>query len=75
MELGIFAKTFRRPDAQATLKAVQALELGCVQFNLECAGLLSMPEEVPAPALATIGAASRETGVRLEALSVSKDKT
>jgi sugar phosphate isomerase/epimerase len=69
MELGIFAKTFRRPDAQATLEAVQALGLRCVQFNFECAGLPSMPEEVPSPALATIDAASRDTGVRLAALS------
>ena len=43
MELGIFAKTYRRPDVRATLDAVRALGLGCVQFNLECAGLLSMP--------------------------------
>jgi sugar phosphate isomerase/epimerase len=69
MELGIFAKTFRRPNAQATLEAVQALGLGCVQFNFECGGLPSMPEEVPPLALATIGAASRDTRVRLAALS------
>ena len=29
MKLGIFAKTFRRPDAQGTLEAVRALRLGC----------------------------------------------
>src|SRR5690242_11134552 len=69
MELGIFTKTFRRPDSRATLEAVRALGLGCVQFNFECAGLASMPQEVPAPALAAIAAASRETGVRLAALS------
>ena len=69
MELGIFAKTFRRPDAQTTLEAVRALGLGCVQFNFECAGLSSMPEAVPAPALATIAGASRDTGVQLAALS------
>jgi sugar phosphate isomerase/epimerase len=69
MELGIFAKTFRRPDAQATLEVVRALGLGCVQFNFECAGLSSMPEEVPRSTLAAIAAASRDTGVRLAALS------
>jgi sugar phosphate isomerase/epimerase len=69
MELGIFAKTFRRPDTQTTLEAVRALGLGCVQFNFECAGLSSMPEEVPSSTLAAIGAASRDTGVRLAALS------
>jgi sugar phosphate isomerase/epimerase len=69
MELGIFAKTFRRPDAKANLEAVRALDLRCVQFNLECAGLPSMPEAVPPPALVAIGAASRDAGVRLAALS------
>ena len=69
MELGIFAKTFRRPDAHGTLEAVRALGLECVQFNFECAGLPSMPAEVPPPTLAAIASASRETGVRLAALS------
>jgi sugar phosphate isomerase/epimerase len=69
MELGIFAKTFRRPDTRTTLEAVRALELGCVQFNFECAGLSSMPEEVPSSTLTSIAAAARDTGVRLAALS------
>lgn len=69
MELGIFAKTFPRPDVQTTLEAVQALGLHCVQFNFECAGLPSMPEEIPSSTLAAVAAASRDTGVRLAALS------
>lgn len=71
MELGIFAKTFRRPASRATLEAVRALDLRCVQFNFECAGLPSMPDEVPSSTLASVGAASRETGVRLAALSAT----
>jgi sugar phosphate isomerase/epimerase len=69
MELGIFAKTFRRPDSRATLEAVRAIGLRCVQFNLECAGLSSMPEEVPPATVAAIASASHDTGVRLAALS------
>jgi sugar phosphate isomerase/epimerase len=69
MELGIFAKTFPRPDARTTLEAIRARGLQCAQFNLECAGLSSMPEAVPQPTLASIRAASRDTGVRLAALS------
>ena len=69
MELGIFAKTFRRPDAQATLEAVRAAGLRCAQFNLECAGLSSMPAEVPPETLTAIASASRTTAVRLAALS------
>ena len=71
MELGIFAKTFRRPDSRATLEAVRALGLRCVQFNFECAGLRSMPDEVPPSILASIADCSRETGVRLAALSAT----
>jgi sugar phosphate isomerase/epimerase len=71
MELGIFAKTFRRPDARATLEAVRLLGLRCVQFNFECAGLLSMPDNVPPSVLTSISASSRETGVRLAALSAT----
>ncbi|MBV8899967.1 MAG: sugar phosphate isomerase/epimerase [Verrucomicrobia bacterium] len=69
MQLGIFAKTFRRPDPGTTLEAVRAIGLRCVQFNFECAGLASMPEEVPAAILAAIASASHDTGVRLAALS------
>lgn len=69
MELGIFAKTFRRTDSRATLEAVRAIGLRCVQFNLDCAGLSSMPEEVPPAAVAAIASGSHDTGVRLAALS------
>ena len=34
MELGIFARTFARPTVEATLDAVAAHGLRCVQFNL-----------------------------------------
>ena len=71
MELGIFGKTFRRPGSRATLEAVKALGLRCVQFNFESAGLPSMPDEVPSPILDSIAAALRETGVRLAALSAT----
>ena len=39
MNVGIFAKTFARPSLEATLDAVRAHDLDCVQFNLACAGL------------------------------------
>ena len=47
MRLRIFAKTFPRPSLEETLDAVRAHGMGCVQFNMSCAGLSSMPEEVP----------------------------
>lgn len=47
MWLGIFTKTFPRPSLEETLDAVRAHGLGCVQFNMTCAGLPPMPEEIP----------------------------
>ena len=46
MKIGIFAKTFPRPSLEQTLEAVLAHGLDCVQFNLACVGLPSMPEQL-----------------------------
>ena len=46
MRLGIFAKTFVRPHLAATLDAVAACGLDCVQFNFACAGLPSVPQRI-----------------------------
>ncbi len=48
MRLGIFAKTFARPTLEATLAAVRSHGLDCVQFNLACAGLPSLPVRIDA---------------------------
>jgi sugar phosphate isomerase/epimerase len=50
MRLGIFAKTFVRPSLEATLDAVKSHGLDCVQFNMACAGLPSLPDDI-SPAL------------------------
>jgi sugar phosphate isomerase/epimerase len=50
MEIGIFAKTFARPTLEQVLDAVQAHGLTCVQFNLSCAGLPTLPDRID-PAL------------------------
>jgi sugar phosphate isomerase/epimerase/pimeloyl-ACP methyl ester carboxylesterase len=46
MRLGIFCKTFARPDLPANLDAVRDCGLDCVQFNFSCAGLPSLPEKI-----------------------------
>jgi sugar phosphate isomerase/epimerase len=46
MRIGIFAKTFARPTLAATLDAVGSHGIDCVQFNLACAGLPSLPERI-----------------------------
>ena len=54
MQIGIFAKTFARPTLAATLDAIVAHGLHCVQFNLACAGGPSMPERIEPALVATI---------------------
>jgi sugar phosphate isomerase/epimerase len=51
MEIGIFAKTFRRPDLETTLDAVVASSLTTMQFNLALAGGVSLPDAIPAAAI------------------------
>ena len=46
MQIGIFAKTFIRPTLEETLDAVKLYGLRCVQFNMVCAGLPSMPDRI-----------------------------
>ncbi|WP_062203420.1 sugar phosphate isomerase/epimerase [Aureimonas sp. AU12] len=69
MRLGIFAKTFPGTDPASVLTAVAATGYETTQFNLACAGLASMPDEVPPEAIAAICAASASSGVSLAALS------
>lgn len=59
MEIGIFAKTFVRSTLGEALDAVVSHGLRCVQFNLACAGMPSMPERI-----AGAGAIRRELAAR-----------
>lgn len=69
MQLGIFAKTFAATDPAASLAAVREAGYACAQFNMRCAGLAELPDEVPDAVLARIAAAAHATGVALAALS------
>ncbi|HTI03302.1 MAG TPA: sugar phosphate isomerase/epimerase [Acidisoma sp.] len=67
--IGIFAKTFPGQTASSVLTAARDAGYGCVQFNLSCCGLPSMPDSLPAELVADIAAASANTGVTIAALS------
>ncbi|MBB5751578.1 sugar phosphate isomerase/epimerase family protein [Prosthecomicrobium pneumaticum] len=71
MRVGIFAKTFPGSDPETVLSAAKAAGYDCVQFNMSCAGLASLPEAIPDEALAAIRLASRRTGVAIAALSAT----
>jgi sugar phosphate isomerase/epimerase len=70
MRLGIFAKTFPGTQPLAVLGAAREAGYGAVQFNLACAGLPSLPADMPPDAvLDGIAAAATATSVELAALS------
>jgi sugar phosphate isomerase/epimerase len=70
MQLGIFAKTFDRPDVASCLQAVADAGIPATQFNLSVAGLPTIPEQpVPDDLVNAIRAAVDQAGVALTAIS------
>ncbi len=69
MDIGIFAKTFTRPSPAETFEAVAALGIGSVQFNMACADLDPMPDQVPAGLAERIRDDAARWGVTIAALS------
>lgn len=69
MQIGIFAKTFVRPTLDATLDAVVAHGIRAVQFNLDCAGVPSMPAQIDPVLSATIRRALAARGIGMAAVS------
>jgi len=69
MQIGIFAKTFAGSDPLSVLSSARESGFATTQFNLACAGLPSMPDVVSSEVIASIKAASKQTGVSLAALS------
>jgi len=69
MRPGIFAKTFSRPTVEGVFDAVREYGLDCVQFNMACAGLQTLPDDI-APSLAIrIHEASMSRGTEITAVS------
>jgi sugar phosphate isomerase/epimerase len=67
--IGIFAKTFVRPRLEEVLDAVGAYGLSCIQFNMACAGLDALPDEID-PALADyVQAQVKCRGLEMSAVS------
>lgn len=69
MQIGIFAKTFSRPTLEGVLDAVISHGLGCVQFNLACAGLPSMPDQITPDVASRIRSATADREITIAALS------
>lgn len=69
MQVGIFTRVFRRATLAETLDAVRAAGVGAAQLDLACAGLPELPERIAPEVAAGIGAAFRERGIAVAAVS------
>ena len=69
MQLGIFARTFARPTVEDVFDAVRARGLRCVQFNMSCAGLPPLPNEIAPSLITRIREASLSRKIEIAAVS------
>ena len=67
--IGIFAKTFQRQSIEGNFDAIARFGVSVVQYNMACAGLPSVPEEIPAELAQRIGIAAAARGIRIAAVS------
>jgi sugar phosphate isomerase/epimerase len=69
VKIGIFAKTFNRPTIEELFQAIASYGIYTVQFNLTCAGLETLPGNVPSEMIPRISDAAAEATVDLVAIS------
>jgi sugar phosphate isomerase/epimerase len=69
MHLGIFARTFTRPTLDAIFDAVVAHDLHCVQFNMACVGLPSLPDHIENDVIARIRSEATSRVINIAAVS------
>ena len=69
MRLGIFAKTFARPQLEEVFDAVKEHYFECVQFNLACSGLPTLPDEITPSLITRIHEAAITRGIEIAAVS------
>jgi sugar phosphate isomerase/epimerase len=69
VQIGILAKTFIRPRLEEVLDAVKAYSLDCLQFNMACAGLAALPDEVDLTLADQIQAEMKHRGLTMSAVS------
>jgi sugar phosphate isomerase/epimerase len=68
MQIGILLKTFSRPNLEAYFDAANSYGLECVQLNMECAGLESMPDEITPQLAARIRSAAAARNIAIASL-------
>jgi sugar phosphate isomerase/epimerase len=71
MKIGIFAKTFPENTPLAVLSSAQRAGYECVQYNMACSGLSSLPTAISEEIADAVQVASEETGVAIAAVSAT----
>jgi sugar phosphate isomerase/epimerase len=72
LELGIFAKTFRRSSIDEIFDAIASYGLTCTQWNWACVpGLSSLPEAVPRETSRAVARAASRNGTQICAVSAT----
>ncbi|NBB09826.1 sugar phosphate isomerase/epimerase [Pseudomonas sp. SLFW] len=69
MTPGVFARTYSAKYPGSLFSKIRADGFGATQFNLSCAGLASLPRELPDGIAASIAQGAREAGISICALS------
>jgi len=69
MQLGVFARTFARDSLEANLDAVRDSGFICTQYNLACAGLSTLPNEIAPELCQRIRTAHTERGLAMASIS------
>jgi sugar phosphate isomerase/epimerase len=69
MQLGIFAKTFEGNEPAVVTAAAAKAGFSCVQYNMACSGLASMPDSISQAQAVAVADAARVNGVSIAAVS------
>jgi sugar phosphate isomerase/epimerase len=69
MQLGIFAKTFDGKEPGVVMAAAARAGFSCVQYNMACSGLASMPDDISETQALAVASAARGNGVSVAAVS------
>lgn len=69
MEIGIFAKTYRRDRVEEVIRAAQNHNINTIQYNMSCANLPTLPLHLEHRTLQNLQKLIKNTGIKVAALS------